>query len=280
MRPRTFLMLAAMTLLLASTAVCGDDSEDEFVRKYLGKIESKHTQKLSWISGYFSVDRINRDNDYNSFASYETTNFTDATLPWLGEAKILGLDMGLVFNRRFAWNIGAEYWMKMGHTLEGTYFYEPTGTYIENPSSEITVYGVSTGLQYYFMNPPSPTGQFNNLALRGGASVGFYKAKWDVWEDYQNLNLATSTSEPSTESFEDQTVGFSAVLGLDYPTRIFNLVLGVDFGYQYLNFDNVAIYNEADEEIIATYTGDSDGRVDLELSGFRGKIEIKHFISW
>ncbi len=280
MLPRILLLLAALTFLLASTAVGGTKSEDEYVAKYLSKIEKKHTQKLGWFSGYFSLNRINRFNDYNKFANFETTNFTDATIPWLGEAKIFGLDMGLVFARRFAWNISGEYWLKLGESLEGTYFYEPTGTYIENPSTEITVYGASTGLQYYFLNPPTLTGILENFALRGGFSVGFYKAKWDVWEDYQNLNLATNTPDASSASFEDQTVSFAATLGLDYPTRIFNLVLGVDFGYQYLNFDNVAWFNEDDQEIIATYTGTSEGRVDLGLSGFRGKIELKRFIAW
>lgn len=280
MRPRTFLLLAALVLMLVSTAACGNDAEDEFVRKYLGKIEKKHTQKLSWISGYFSVDRINRNNDYNTFATYETTNFTDATVPWLGEAKIIGLDFGLVFNKRFAWSVGGEYWFKLGESLEGTYFYEPTGTYIENPSTEITVYGASTSLQYYLMNPPNIKGEFEKMAVRAGVGVGFYKAKWDVWEEYQNLNLATNSPDGNYASFEDQSVAFSASMGVDYPTRVMDLVLGIDFGYQYLNFDNVAWYNADDEEVIASYTGDPDGRVDLGLSGFRGKIEIKHFISW
>ncbi|UCG62671.1 MAG: hypothetical protein JSV52_05130 [Candidatus Zixiibacteriota bacterium] len=280
MRSRTLLLVAALTFLLASTAVCGSDSEEEFVKKYFGKIEKKHAQKLGWLSGYFSLNRINRDNDYNKFASFETTNFTDATLSWLGEAKIFGLDMGLVFHRRFAWNISLEYWLKIGQSLEGTYFYVPTGTYVENPTSEVTVYGASTGLQYYFWNPPSAKGEFDKLALRGGANVGFYKAKWEVWDEYQNLNLSTNSPDVSTASFEDQAVSFSALIGVDYPTGIFDFVLGVDFSYQYLNFDNVAWYNEDDEEIIATYTGTSDGRVNLGLSGFRGKIEIKHFVSW
>jgi hypothetical protein len=47
----------------------------------------------------------------------------------------------------------------------------------------------------------------------------------------------------------------------------------------YLNFKNVAWYNDQDQEIVASYTGDADGRVDLGLSGFRAKIELKRFFS-
>ncbi|UCE23212.1 MAG: hypothetical protein JSU74_07855 [Candidatus Zixiibacteriota bacterium] len=280
MRLRTLLVISAVFVLAASVTANASDSEEEFVNRYLKKIEKKHTKKLTWISGYFAVNRINRENDYNRFATAETMNFTDATIPWLGEAKMFGLDFGLIFSRRFAWSLSAEYWLKIGSTLEGSYYYEPTGAYIENPSSEVSLYGASTGLQYYFYNPPTLSGELNGVALRAGAGVGFYKAQWEVWQDYQNLNLATSLTEATDAKFGDQAIGFSFGFGADFPTRVWNLVLGLDFQYLYLNFDNVAWYNDWDQEIIATYTGDSEGRVDLGLSGFKGKVELKHFFSW
>lgn len=280
MQLRTVIVTVVTAILLTSTVFGVTDSEEEYVNKYLKKYEKKHTTKLTWISGFFSLNRINRDNDYNKFANYETTNFTDGTIPWLGEAKTFGADFGLVFNKRFAWTVSGEYWMKLGESLEGSYFYEPTGTYIDNPETQVQVYGAMTGVQYYVTNPPSVTGEMKDIALRVGAKVGFFKAKWDVWEDYENLNLSTSTAEASTASFEDQGIGLSFHVGADYPTRLWDLVLGVDMGYLYLNFDNVAWYNEQDDEIVASYTGDADGRVNLGLSGFRGKIELKHFFSW
>ena len=75
-------------------------------------------------------------------------------------------------------------------------------------------------------------------------------------------------------------MGFGVFTGIDYPLGIFDLAVGVDVGYLYLNFANVAWYNSQDEEVIATYTGDRDGRVDLDMSGVRGKVEIKRFFSW
>ena len=56
--------------------------------------------------------------------------------------------------------------------------------------------------------------------------------------------------------------------------------IGVDFGYMYLNFKNIAWYNSADEEIVVTYNNSEDSRVDLGLSGFRGKVELKRFFTW
>ncbi|MEW6412267.1 MAG: hypothetical protein AB1483_07315 [Candidatus Zixiibacteriota bacterium] len=281
MRPRIIIALTGICLLLSAVIVnAGDSSEDEFIQKYMNKIEKKHTKKLTWVSGYFALNRINRDNDYNKFASYETVNFTDATISWLGDAKTFGLDFGMMFNKRFAWSVGVEYWLKIGESLEGSYFYEPVGAYIENPSSEVHVYGASTMIQYYFYNPPKVDQELENISLRVNAGVGFYQAQWDVWSEYQNLNLATNTSDADNATFKDQALGFSFGAGADYPTRVFGLVLGVDFKYLYLNFDNVAWYNDQDEEIIASYTGDSDGRVDLGLSGFTGKLELKRFFSW
>ena len=43
---------------------------------------------------------------------------------------------------------------------------------------------------------------------------------------------------------------------------------------------NMAWYNLQDQEIIATWNGVESGRVDLDMSGFRGKFEIRRYFSW
>ncbi len=280
MRPKTFFAIATSFLLLVSTAAASSDSEEEILQRYMNKIQKKHTARVTWVSGYFAIDRIDRDSDYNKFANYETLNFTDATIPWLGESKMLGADFGMIFDNSFAWTLGLQYWFKMGESLEGIYYYQPTGTYIENPESQIKVFGITTGIQYYLKNRPTKTGDLEKMAVRVGAGVGFYKAEWEVWEDYWDLNLSTNYTDASSASFEDQTLGFNVNMGIDYPTQAFGLILGVDLGYLFLNFDNIAWVNTWDQEIVASYTGDADGRVDLDLSGFTGKIELKRFFCW
>lgn len=280
MRSKVAFLLAGILLLSTVPALAGSTSEDEFVNKYIKKLETKQTKKLAWVSGYFSFNRINRDNDYNKFAIYESDNFDNADISWLGDSKAFGIEMGMAFSKRFGWTIGAEYWMKLGEKLDGSFLYAPTGTTIENPESQLQVYGISTSVQYYFFNHPQVDGRLDKLALRVGGSIGFYQVKWDLWEEYQNLNLATAEPTGTNASFKDNAPGFSMILGADYPIKLFNLVMGIDMSYLYLNFDNVAWYNTSDEEIIASYSGDSDGRVDIGLSGVRGKIEIKRFFSW
>ena len=90
----------------------------------------------------------------------------------------------------------------------------------------------------------------------------------------------SSASESENSTFEGNAPGFTLGLGGEIPLNVLNLSLGADFGYLYLNFTNIAWYNAQDEEIIVTYTGDQDGRVDLDLSGFRGKVELKRYFAF
>jgi len=113
--------------------------------------------------------------------------------------------------------------------------------------------------------------------VRVDGSVGYYQASWDLWDGYQNLNLATSVPEGVNTTLKGTAPGFSFGVGADYPLPFFDMALGVDVSYLYLNFTNVAWYNAEDEEIVATYNGTADSRVDLNLSGARARIELKRF---
>jgi len=280
MRFKAAFILAIGLLLVGTSGAFAQNTEDEIVERYMKKLEKKRTTKLAWVSGYFSVNRVNRNNGYNDFAVYESNNFPTATIPWIDQAVSFGADFGVVFKERFVWTLGGEYWMKMGDELSGSYVYTPVATAISDPKSELKVYGITTGLQYYILNPPSKDGVMKSLALRSMMTVGFYHADWDIWQEYNNLNLATSTSTGDNTTFTGTAPGISFGMGADYPIRLFDLVLGVDMSYLYLNFSNVAWYNAQNEEVIVSTTGTADGRVDLELSGFTGKIQIKRFLSW
>ena len=281
---RKFAMIVAFTLALASAPVLfAGETEQDIVNRYLKKAEQKHTTKISWLSVNFTLDRINRENDYNRFAIYSSDHFSSTDIPWLGEGKSFGIDLGVVFRQRFAWSIGGEYWLKLGTHKTGSFDYNPpsgTPTVVTDLYSEIRVFGVSTSIQYYLLNPPFPQETQSNLALRLVGSVGYYQAGWDIWSEYQNLNLATSAPISENTTYKGTAPGFSFGVGADYPLKVFNLALGVDFTYLYLNFKNVAWYNAQNQEVIATYDGTSDGRVDLGLSGFRGKVEVKRFFKW
>ena len=275
----TFLILLALVFTLSSV-VTANDTEEELTNKFLQKLEKKHTKKLTWFSGYFSINRINRDNDYNKFANYESNNFSSTNLSWLDQSKAFGVEMGVIFKEKYAWSIGGEYSLKFGEDISGSHLYSPSGTIIDNPTSEISLYGFHTGVQYYFYNAPSLTEKLTSLSLRTGVSVGLYQVSWDLWSEYSNLNLSTSTPTGTNTSFQDTAPSIELHFGADYPTKIFGLALGLDMSYLYLNFDKVAWYNTSDDEVVASFNGTSDGRVDLNFSGVRGKVEIKLFFNW
>lgn len=283
MRSVTAILVAFSMLLIGGSSMAQQETEKDIVDRYLKRVEKKHTRHLSWMSGSFMLNRINRSNDYNRFADYTSSHIADGELAGLGEAKTFALDLGIVFKERFSWSVGGEYWLALGQSKSGSFDYSPPSgvpTTLTDLTSEIQVWGITTGLQYYFLNHPTVTEQLQSLALSFGGGAGYYMASWEVWSEYQNLNLSTSMPEGDNIDFKATAPGYWVSLKAEYPLRWQGLVLGGDISYLYLNFGNVAWYNSADEEIVATYDGTREGRVDLGLSGVRGRIEIKRFFSW
>ncbi len=283
MRFQRAILIVALAIFALSSVPAKAETEDEIVNRYLKKIEKKHVRKLGWISANFSSNRINRHNDYNDFATIETNNFNSGSVGWLEQANSFGLEFGSIFKERFAWSIGGEYWMQLGQNEEGDYSYTPSGglqTSVTNLQSEIAVFGVSTGLQYYFKGNPTISEGITQLSLRGGLTAGFYQVSWDVWDAYPNYNLTTSNTATSNNTFKGNAPGLSAGLGMDYPLNFYGLSFGADMSYFYLNFTNVAWYNSIDQEIVASVDGTEEGRIDLNFSGVRGKLEIKRFFNW
>lgn len=279
-------IFAVFVILIGSMAPAfAGETERDIVERYLKRVKAKHTHRLSWISGHFGMNRINRQNDYNSFATNQSNYIDGGSLNWLGEAKSFGFDAGLVFGEKIGWSVGGEYWLKMGDNQSGPFSYDPpdlavSEMTIDNLQSEIQVWGITTGVQYFVFNPPTVNEQLTKPAVRLGGNIGYYQASWDLWADYQDLNLATNAPDPQSTTYKGTGIGFSFNLGADYPLQWNGLVVGADIGYLMLNFKNVSWYNGQDEEVVATLGGVDDPRVNLDLSGIRGRFEIKRFFSW
>ncbi|MDX9857047.1 MAG: hypothetical protein RBT76_04615 [candidate division Zixibacteria bacterium] len=276
-------LIAVLTFALAAPVVLSQETEQDIINRYLQKTEKAQITKLGWASIHFSGNRINRHNDYNDFAINVSASIDGGEIAWLDQAFAFGADFGVVFKKKFAWYLGGEYWLKQGTNLSGDFTYTPPGgvaTPVNTLVSEVKVYGVYTGFQYFLLNPPSKENLLTGVAVRANVSGGLYGVSWDLFPEYQNLNLSTSTSVQGNESYTGTAPGFSLGMGIDYPVNFWNMALGADLSYLYLNFNNVSWYNAQDEEIIATYDNTEDGRVDLALSGFRGKVELKRYFNW
>ncbi|MFZ5981309.1 MAG: hypothetical protein ACOYVF_11820 [Candidatus Zixiibacteriota bacterium] len=281
MRFKNFITALILLTLVIPVLSLAQNTEQEMVNKFLQRTESKHITKTGFVAVNFTVNRINRHNEYNDFTNQVSNEFTNGDFSWLNTAQSFGLDLGMVFKDRWAWSLGGEYWLKMSDELDGSFTYLATGDDIDNPSSEIQVYGIYTGIQYYIFNHPHKVEHITGMSLRVGGTVGYYEAKWDLWPEYENLNLTTGVPATSNNTtFKGTAPGFTIGMGLDYPLNLFGMVFGADLSYMYLNFTNVAWYNNEDEEIIVTTNGTPEGRVDLGLSGFRAKMELKRFFSF
>lgn len=279
-----FVVLTALIILVA---FCGmtmaNDKEQELINQFLKKTESKHIQKLSWMAVGFSIDRVNRNNNYNSFANSLNTQLDGGKFSWMGNAKAFSAEFGAFVKNRLAWSVGGEYWLKVGQTLNGNITYSPVGgtpSVLTNPISEIKTLGFFTSLSYYVKNAPKPAQPSNGLSAYVGGSVGYYQVSWDLFPEYQNLNLSTAAPDGANTTFKGSAPGFSANVGVEYPIRFGGLVLSGEASYLHLNFTNVAWYNSVDQEVVATYAGSTASRVDIALSGIRGKINLKKYFSW
>ena len=277
------IFISVMAITLSAISTVGAETEQDIINKFLKKAEEKHTKKLSWISLSYTANRINRDNPYNRFAITTSPQVTNADLDWLDIASSFGLNMGLRISNRLAWTVGGEYWLKLGTDQAGPFTYTaPSGesSEISSLTSQIKVYGFSSGVQYFLMNPPQPETPIQGLSIRLNSTIGYYCASWDLWNEYENLNLATSAPSQGNTTFKGSAPGISFNIGIDYPLNFFNMSLCADGGYFHLNFKNVAWYNTNGDEVIVTYNGTADSRVDLKLSGFRGKVEFKRYFQW
>ena len=276
--------MALLLVLLAGSALGQTNpTEEDLVKEFFARANEIQKKKLGWISAGYTYNRINRANDYNRFTNWESAYIDGGRFDWLDNANTFNLEFGVFLNKRFSFCLGGEYWMELGQTLEGTYTYAPplsVSTQLTDPSTKIRTYSIYTGLAYYLTNPPDTLRYLERLAFKVNGTVGFYNTEWDVWSQYENLNLSSSLPEGENMTFNGSAPGFSLGVGAEYPTALWDLALAFDVDYLYLNFSNIAWYNSEDEEVVITHNGEEGGRADLQLSGFRAQIELKRFFSW
>jgi len=281
---RKLILLIGMLFLFVAVGSAFGQTEDEVVASFMKKAQKKHKTKVGFFSANFSYGLLKDDNGFNQFTDYANARITPGN-PIFGiwRSYQLSANFGMMLSSKTVMKFGFDYWLKMGSNQTGDYTLsiEPLGTQTDiNLKSQLQVMGFSVGADYYLTNPPDKYGVVHALALRIGATGGFYMAKWEVWEGLTSYNLVTSSFETNNDPFKDNSLGFTVTAGFDYPTPVWNMLIGLDVGYQYLNFDNIKSYNTVDEELYLSASDSGTDRIDLDLSGFRGKIELKKFFSW
>ena len=259
-------------------------TEDEIVARYLKKAEKKQKRTVGFFSANFTYGMLSDNSDYNKFADYANANISPGyPISGIWRTSQIGAEFGMMFTSRMAMRLGFDYWSKLGSSETGDYTMgiAPLGAQSDlNLKSEVQVLGFKGGFDYYLLNPPNREGIIESLALRVGVTGGVYFAKWDVWEGITSFNLSTDNFEQNIDPLKATAPGFTAMAGIEYPTPVFDLLLGVSGGYQYLNFNKVKSYNTVDEELYVSYSSSGTDRVELDFSGLRGRVELKRFFSW
>lgn len=281
---KKIILLVGIMFLFVAVGSAFAQSEDDVVASFMKKAQKKYKTKVGFISTSFSYGFLKNDNGINQFKDYANSRISPgAPVPGAWRTYQFNANFGLMLNPRTALKFGFDYWMKMGGDITGDYTLsiEPLGVQTGfNLKSQVNILGFSTGADYYLTNPPDRYGIIHALALRVGATGGFYMAKWEIWEGLTSYNLATSSFESNSNPLKDNSLGFTVTLGADYPTPVWDMLIGLDLGYQYLNFDNIKSYNTVDEELYLSASDSGTDRITLDLSGFRAKIELKRFFSW
>ena len=275
-------LVALFALTVAVPAFA--DTEDEIISRYLKKKEKQRKHKIYFGSLSFSYGKLSDDNDYNTFSNYANANIgPDNPMTGIWRSKEISANMGMMITRNASFQLGLDYWLKMGDNKTGDYDFgiSPLGTQKDfNLISEVQVYGLTAGVDYHLLNPPDNMGIVNGFNVRVGGGGGVYFSKWEVWNGANSFNLSTSVLEENVDPLKSIAPGFSAWVGADYPIGFFGLLVSANVSYLYLNFNDVHSYNDIDEELYLSYSSNPDDRVELDFSGFRGKFEFKRYFKW
>lgn len=281
---KKLILLVGVLFLFVAVGSAFAQNEDEIVASYMHKAQKKYKTKVGFFSASLSFNDLKNENGFNRFSDYANSQVTPGSpLANAWHSYQLNANFGMMLNRDVLFKLGFDYWLSMGSEKTGDYTMSvaPVGAQTDfNMKSKVQVLGFSIGTDYYLTNPPDKYGIIHALALRVGVSGGFYMAKWNVWEGLTSFNLATSSFEANRDPLKDNSLGFTVMAGVDFPAPVWDLLIGFDAGYQYLNFDDIKSYNTVGEELYLSATAGGTDKLTLDLSGLRAKIELKKFFSW
>ncbi len=281
-------VIALFSIILTVPAYC--QTEDELIGKFLNKAEKKHIKKVGFVIINGSYGKLANNSDYNKFADGVTPwiaslDGSDSRVDGIYRSKEFFAGFGVMTTPKLAASLGFAYWLKLGSDKTGNYNLslvnvdDPNDHENFNLKSEVQVYGILGGVDYYLMNPPDRDGALPGLALKVGLSGGYYFASWDVWNGFSGYNLYTETQSVIQGNLTGSAPGGSVRIGAEFPIRLAGLVIETSANYQYLNFTKMKWYNSYDQEHVVIHDADLS-RVELDLSGPRAQFGLKRYFSW
>jgi hypothetical protein len=270
-----FLMAALFLVTIVGNAFA--ETEDEIIARYLKKTEKKHVKKVGFFSTHFSYGFLPKDQTYRQFnfsASSDLATISGLVGPQGGiwRSNEFGLSLGMMLTPKAAFNLGFDYWLSMGedYTVDYNATFGILSTDVTyNNDNKISVYGFKTGVDYYLWNAPDKFGHLSNIAVTLGGGAGYYFSRWNLWEE----------NNTDSEPLKSSALGLWIRGGIEYPFGFWDMVVGANISYFYLNFSDIKSYNEDSGDLTLTYPGDGS-ELELDFSGIRGSILLKKFVVW
>jgi hypothetical protein len=283
-----FILVLGLSMLLITPAFA--QTEDELVAKFLKKAERKQDRKIGYLFVNGSMGRLYQDNDYNKMTNRVSPLISSVSGSNGGMDKIdysyeLAGGFGMMASTKTSVEFQFSYWLKQGSSQTGDFnlslvnYDDPNDLYSFELNSEIQIYGFSGSLDYYLSEPPNKQGQLQNMALKVGGGIGYYFAKWDIWDGFAGYNLNTSEADVISGQLEGSAPGFMANVAAELPLGLGGMVVEAEARYLYLNFTSMKWYNSSNDEIVAT-VNNSGAKVELDMSGPRFQFGLKRYFSW
>jgi hypothetical protein len=263
--------------LITVTGAAFAETEDEIISKYLQKKEKIVKKKIGFVTGRFSYGVLPQQSGYGvvSFsASSDLASVDGAIIPHEGiyRSNELSLQLGVMLKPRISLELGFDYWLQMGTPT--TVDYTTTVGVLSTDDrfeqdSKVNVYGFGVSSNYYLHGYPQRDGRLSGFAVKAGLGAGYYMTSWSYWNEGEN------TSEP----LKAGAPAFWLQGGLEYPLPFFNLVIGANGGYFYVNFGSFSSYNNQGGDMELTSAKDGQP-LELDLSGLRAQFELKRYFTW
>lgn len=293
MRSKYFIPLVIVLSCLLVVPVFGQ-TEDEIVAKFMKKAEKMRVKKIGFAVIHGSYGRLDNNNTYNQFANQISPQIAGiqglgAGLPGIYRSKEFFAGFGIMATPQASVTFGFNYWLKLGSDQKGDFNLvllnaaDSVDHLGFDLTSEIQIFGFSSSVDYYLLNPPTKDGILPGFSLKAVLGGGYYFAKWQLWDSFAGNNLDAAVGDDPITVVESKlsgsAPGFTIGMAAEYPLGIAGLVVEGSAIYRYLNFSSMKWYNESDEEIVATYQNDGE-RVELDFSGPRARLGFKRYFSW
>jgi len=275
-----FLLVIMLLLPIALKAA----TEDEIIQEHLAQLEKKRPRML--FSPFFSFKMGSTNPDrYEYFVNQmnSTVSQVGGGSPLLSFSGIKAFDAGFsILHSGGLLSFGFSWWNKVGSAEQGDFVvsqeFGAGATTLEDFefTSQIRVYGVYLDYQYFLLNPPQPYIPQKGLSLRAGAGIGYYGARWYLWDGFGGYRQDNGEYYELEAHLSGSWAGYHIGMGIEYPLWK-GFIVTTDAQYQWMTFGRLSRSIDATMDL---YLVDEDGGpIKIDMTGPRVNFGLKMYFT-